>query len=97
MFSPLQRKTLHGGSFKTKDQLREAIEAFFKRHNDRAKPFHWRKREVKGSQLQNTIVNLRILGTRPRLFQNLFAAEFSLPDGRMSRPGAFFFQSAVSP
>jgi transposase len=59
VFSMLQRKTLNGGSFKTKDELREAIEAFFRRHNERAKPFRWRKREVKGSQLQNTIVNLR--------------------------------------
>jgi transposase len=59
VFSLLQRKTLNGGSFKTRDPLREAIEAFCKRHNDRAKPFRWRKRHVKGSQLQNTIVNLR--------------------------------------
>src|ERR1700687_5535852 len=59
VFSLLQRKTLNGGSFKTKDQLREAIEAFIQRHNERAKPFRWRKREVKGSQLHNTIVNLR--------------------------------------
>ncbi|MEO8595979.1 MAG: hypothetical protein ABI759_21840 [Candidatus Solibacter sp.] len=33
-------------------KLREAIEAFFRRHNERAKPFRWRKREVKGSQLK---------------------------------------------
>ena len=59
VFSLLQRKTLNGGSFNSKDQLREAIEAFIKRHNERAKPFRWRKREVKGSQLRNTIVNLR--------------------------------------
>jgi transposase len=59
VFSLLQRKTLNGGSFKSKDQLREAIEAFFRRHNERAKPFRWRKREVKGSQLRNTVVNLR--------------------------------------
>jgi transposase len=59
VFSLLQRKTLNGGSFTTKDQLRESIEAFFRRHNERAKPFRWRKREVRGSQLQNTIVNLR--------------------------------------
>src|SRR5580658_9453989 len=42
-----------------KDQLREAIEAFLRRHNERTKPFRWRKREVKGSQLRNTVVNLR--------------------------------------
>jgi transposase len=58
VFSLLQRKTLNGGSFKSKDQLREAIEAFFRRHNERARPFRWRKRAVKGSQLQNTIINL---------------------------------------
>jgi transposase len=58
VFSLLQRKTLIGASFKTKDQLREAIEAFIKNHNERAEPFRWRKREVKGSQLRNTIVNL---------------------------------------
>ena len=56
LFSLLQRKALNGGSFKSKDQLREAIEAFIKRHNEHAKPFRWRKREVKGSQIRNTIV-----------------------------------------
>ena len=59
VFSLLQRKTLNGGSFKSKDQLGEAIEAFFRRHNERAKPFRWRKREARGSQLHNTIINLR--------------------------------------
>jgi transposase len=58
VFSLLQRKTLSGASFKTKDQLREAIEAFIKKHNEHAKPFRWRKREVRGSQLRNTVVNL---------------------------------------
>lgn len=57
VFSLLQRKTLNGASFKSKDQLREAIEAFIRRHNEYAKPFRWRKRDVKGSQLRNTIVN----------------------------------------
>ena len=58
VFSLLQRKTLNGASFKTRDQLRDAIEAFIRKHNERAKPFRWRKREVKGSQLRNTVVNL---------------------------------------
>lgn len=58
VFSLLQRKTLSGASFKSKNQLSDAIAAFIQRHNERAKPFRWRKREVKGSQLQNTIVNL---------------------------------------
>ena len=59
VFSLLQRKTLSGASFKAKDQLRQAIEAFIQKHNEHAKPFRWRKREVKGGQLRNTIANLR--------------------------------------
>ena len=58
VFSLLQRKTLNGGSFKSKEELSAAIEAFIERHNENAKPFRWRKRDVKGSQLRNTIVNL---------------------------------------
>ena len=59
VFSLLQRKTLNGASFKSKEELSSAIAAFIQKHNERAKPFRWRKREVKGSQLRNTIVNLR--------------------------------------
>src|ERR1017187_4536317 len=58
-FGLLTRKALRGTSFSSKDQLREAIEAFIQKHNEHPKPFHWRKREVKGSQLRNTLVNLR--------------------------------------
>ncbi|MCG6537709.1 MAG: IS630 family transposase, partial [Syntrophales bacterium LBB04] len=36
----------------------KAIEAFVNAYKKTAKPFAWRKREVKGSQLKNTIVNL---------------------------------------
>jgi transposase len=54
VFGLLQRKTLNGASFKTKDQLRDAIEAFIRKHNERAKPFRWREREVKGSPLRFT-------------------------------------------
>lgn len=57
-FGLLTRKTLRGASFASKDQLRSAIEAFVARTNETPKPFHWRKREVKGSQLRNTIINL---------------------------------------
>jgi transposase len=57
-FGLLTRKALRGASFGSKDQLRSAIEAFVARTNENPKPFHWRKREVKGSQLRNTIVNL---------------------------------------
>ncbi len=58
-FGILSRKALKGASFESLDQLREAIEAFIEAYQQNAKPFIWRKREVKGSQLKNTIVNLR--------------------------------------
>jgi transposase len=57
-FGLLTRKTLRGANFSSKDQLRSAIEAFVAKTNEHPKPFHWRKREVRGSQLRNTIINL---------------------------------------
>ncbi|MBN8520247.1 MAG: IS630 family transposase, partial [Candidatus Accumulibacter sp.] len=36
----------------------EAIHQFTTAYNQNAAPFVWRKREVKGTQLRNTIVNL---------------------------------------
>jgi transposase len=57
-FGLLTRKSLRRASFASKDQLRIAIEAFVARTNEHPKPFHWRKRGVKGSQLRNTILNL---------------------------------------
>lgn len=58
-FGILTRKTLSGASFSSIAQLTQAMEAFIAAHNQNAAPFVWRKREVKGSQLRNTIVNLR--------------------------------------
>jgi transposase len=57
-FGILSRKALRGLSTRSTDELRQAIEAFIKAYAQHAKPFKWRKREVKGSQLRNTIVNL---------------------------------------
>lgn len=58
-FGILSRKALRGASFRNQDQLRQAIEEFVETYGPTAQPFLWRKREVKGSQLRNTIVNLR--------------------------------------
>lgn len=58
-FGILSRKALRGASFHDPEQLRRAIEDFVAAYGPDAKPFVWRKREVKGSQLRNTIVNLR--------------------------------------
>jgi len=57
-FGILSRKALRGASFTSVAELRTAIEAFIAAYGPKAKPFKWRKREVKGSQLRNTIVNL---------------------------------------
>jgi transposase len=57
-FGLLTRKALRGASFTNKEELSKAIEAFLKVHNAAPKPFRWRKREVRGTQLRNTIINL---------------------------------------
>ncbi len=57
-FGILSRKALRGASFKSVSELRAAIQAFVAAYGPKAKPLKWRKREVKGSQLRNTIVNL---------------------------------------
>ena len=53
------RKTLRNTSFGSIDQLIGAIHDFTAACNEKATPFVWRKREVKGSQLRNSTVNLR--------------------------------------
>jgi transposase len=57
-FSIMSRKALRGLSSSSTEELSKAIEAYVKVYQQTAKPFKWRKREVKGSQLRNTIVNL---------------------------------------
>ena len=58
-FGIFTRKSLRGASFESTEKLTQAIEAFVTHYNKTASPFVWRKREVKGAQLRNTIVNLR--------------------------------------
>lgn len=57
-FGILSRKALTGASFTSREQLVKAIEDFMSVYNQKAAPFVWRKREVKGAQLRNTISNL---------------------------------------
>jgi hypothetical protein len=52
-------KALKGASFESCEQLIQAIKDFLDVYNENAEPFIWRKREVKGSQLKNTLKNLR--------------------------------------
>lgn len=57
-FSIFSRKALRGASFASPSELRQRIEDFIERYNPDSKPFKWRKREVIGSQLKDTIENL---------------------------------------
>lgn len=57
-FGIFTKKALKGASFRSTSELRAAIEAYIAAYGPQAKPFVWRKREVKGSQLRNTLVNL---------------------------------------
>ena len=57
-FGIFQRKTLNSASFGSIEQLTTAIHDFTAAYNVNAAPFVWRKREVRGAQLRNTIVNL---------------------------------------
>jgi transposase len=45
-FSILERKSLHGASFTSVEQLREHIDAFIEAYNEDAEPFVWTKAEV---------------------------------------------------
>jgi transposase len=58
-FGIFSRKALAGASFRNVEQLVQAIRDFIEVYNEHAAPFIWRKRQVKGAQLRNTIVNLR--------------------------------------
>lgn len=58
-FGTFQRKTSNNASFRSTEQLAQAINAFTAAYNENAAPFVWRKREVRGAQLRNTIVDLR--------------------------------------
>jgi len=57
-FGIFSRKALAGASFASLAQLVQAIRDFTQAYNRNAAPFVWRKREVRGSQLRYTIVNL---------------------------------------
>jgi len=58
-FGIFTRKSLSGASFESTEKLEEHIKAYVEAANQQRAPFIWKKREVKGSQLKNNIVNLR--------------------------------------
>ena len=58
-FSIFSRATLKGASFESTDALALQVKTYVKDYNKHPKPFKWKKREVKGSQIRDTIANLR--------------------------------------
>jgi transposase len=58
-FGRLSGKALRGASFNSAQELAEAVMDFTDAHNSNPKPYVWKKREVRGSQLRDAIKNLR--------------------------------------
>lgn len=58
-FGIFTRQSLSGAGFESTQKLEEHIKAYVEATNQQPAPFIWKKREVKGSQLKNNIVNLR--------------------------------------
>ncbi|MCL2459177.1 MAG: IS630 family transposase [Desulfobulbus sp.] len=57
-FGIFSRKVMRGASFNSAAQLAEAIASFIKAYNQHSKPFVWKKRQVRGSQMANKLSNL---------------------------------------
>jgi transposase len=58
-FNIMTRKVLRGASFDDTTQLAEAIMKYIEAYNESSTPFVWKKRDVKGSQIHDTLSNLR--------------------------------------
>jgi len=58
-FGIMSRKVLRGASFNSTGELSRAIHDYIEAYNETAEPFIWKKREVKGSQIKDTLSNLR--------------------------------------
>ena len=57
-FGIMSRKVLRGASHDSKEDLKEAVEKFIAAYDRNPTPFKWKKREVRGSQIRDTITNL---------------------------------------
>ncbi len=57
-FSILSRSALHGASFTSPKQIREAIDKFIEVYNPQASPFQWTKRYVYPKSLKESLANL---------------------------------------
>ncbi|MFO7866614.1 MAG: IS630 family transposase [Candidatus Aminicenantes bacterium] len=58
-FNIFSRKVLKQGSFNSTAELADKIGEYITASNGKAHPFIWKKREVRGTQIHDTIANLR--------------------------------------
>jgi len=58
-FGIMSRKVLRGASFEDTEALAGALGAYINAYNKTAEPFVWKKREVRGTQIKDTLANLR--------------------------------------
>ena len=60
-FNIMSRKVLRGAGFDSTHELGQAIHKFIQAYDEPGEhhPFIWRKRDVKGSQIRDTLTNLR--------------------------------------
>lgn len=58
-FNIMTRKVLRGASFGGTESLTDALMCYIKGYNESSKPFEWKKRDVRGSQIRDTLSNLR--------------------------------------
>jgi len=79
-FGILTLKSLRGASFTDTEQLGAHIKAFQEAYNETAHPFVWKKREIRGAQLSNSIKNFcnQTLVYRPRISCTLTVLKFEL-------------------
>ena len=57
-FNIMSRKVLRGASFDSTNELSQAVLGYIQAYNKSAEPFIWKKREVHGSQIKNSLSNL---------------------------------------
>ena len=57
-FNIMSRKVLRGASFHSTTKLSEAIACYIEAYNETAHPFVWKKPQVRGSQIKDSLVNL---------------------------------------
>ena len=57
--SIFSRAALRGASFESTDALASAVKSYLDEYNTHPKPFKWKKGEVKGSQIRDTIATCR--------------------------------------